>query len=259
MSGHQFPDVESVTLEEWSEFGPRFIDVLTGVGARRIVPVGSTGKKPVMGDIDLAVYHPEGRDGLYERLEKRFELKRVGHDLVSVRCPLDRTRWVQIDLMVGDPTFLSWSRAGSTDPGVRGAARAIMLNAMLRNLSPAATGLTRTRHVLDFGSGLYRVRQTRHGKKNNTLKEWKTLSRKLVTSDPDQIIKFLFGMSTQATVESTKTVSGLVAAARASNKWTYFIDTFLIEYLGEIKALDKKKPGTYGDLKAISQIALQMP
>jgi hypothetical protein len=258
MSGHLFPDVGPITLSELAELEPKLVTLLELAGAGQVTPVGSTGLKPVMGDIDLACNHLGLAEGLQDALPKRFQTKRVGTDLVSIRYPLDRKRWVQVDVMVGDVRFLSWARAGSQDPGIKGAARAVLLNAVMRYVSlmifpPTDNELLRTRYVLDFGSGMYRVTQTKHSQRGSKLlKNWKTLDREKITDNPDSIVMRVFGNDVGA--HATMSFSGVVNAMRQGPPWIDHLCWILPAIMREIQELDAEKPGTYGDLGAIASI-----
>lgn len=256
MSGHQFPDCEPITLDEWQRLKNKVYRSLNVAGVTAILEVGSTGHSSVMGDIDLALEHPEGRDGVMADLEKGFLTKRVGTDLLSVRWPYGSPRrYVQVDLMVGKISFLEWSRAGSTDPGVKGSARAVLLNAILRYKSDLEfigtnTELSRQRFALDFGSGLYLIWQTKQGK-TRTLKDWKTLRRDKTLDDPAIISQLILGT---ADFRSTMTLSGVVTALKRYHVFVDHACWILPAYMHELRALDAEMPGDFGNLDVIAGI-----
>lgn len=262
LSGHLFDSVSTITLNDWHGIYPGLSAMLTSLGVTSIAPVGSTGIKPTMGDIDLAVEHPVSRDSLFESIQKHFLARKVGPDIVSVKYPLGDERWVQVDLMVGSIPFLTWSRAGSTDEDVKNSCRALLMNAILRFMSKTIPTThdnphyDRTRFALDFGSGLYISDQTRRGRAPGVvLKEWKTLSRTFVTSDPQQIVDLMLGPNVE--LKTTYSFSSFLQAFKDSPIWTkstrkLIIDTFLLE----LEQLSLKRPGAYGDTKKVRHLVL---
>lgn len=260
MSGSLFPDVGPVSLHEWRSMTGSLYSRLFKAGATNVVPVGSTGLDGTMGDIDLAVECPAGRDGLMAALRGDFEVRKTGNDLVAIRYPVGGNRWVQIDLMVGDIRFLRWARAGSTDAGIKNSCRAVLLNVILRFLSESIDttsygeemNWSRKRYLLDFGSGLYIANQTRRGK-TGMLKQWKTLDRRLVTSDPHEIVEIMFGR--EFNEMDTRSFSGVIDALKRSPKWQsgngqLVRSTFLLE----VAQLETSKPGSYGDMVLIERL-----
>lgn len=263
MSGHLFTDTSTLTGREWKAIHNDIAELVLKTGANEVVPVGSAataGDDTVMGDIDLAVQHPGGRAVLIAALQKRFDIKVTGKDLASVRYPLDAHRWVQLDLMVGNPKFLQWSRAGASPehPDIKGSARALLLNAITRlyaelYLFEGSNVYDRERYVLDFGSGYYLVNQTRLGKKGNVLKSWKTVKSKFVTDSPTEIVDHLFRPVGTATPAQTRHFVGVVEAFNAS---TIYLSNEMraIAYRqlwDELVALDAKSPGMFGNMQAI--------
>lgn len=252
MSGQLFPDVGPITHPEWKFYALVIIHDVLMTGAEEVIPVGSMEFDRIHGDIDLAVKHPGGRAGVTQAFKGRFQLKESGNDLVSVRYPLERLRWVQLDLMVGNPSFLRWSRAGSSNPEFTGADRAVLLNAILRR-EAIPDAVVRTRYALDFGSGLYVIQQTRKGAKGNLLKEWKTYERKLLSDDPQKIVAQVFGSN--ASVKNTQSLEGLVATFKESDKYTSEQKARVFTaYRDEMQELVKKNPQAHGQLSSIERL-----
>lgn len=260
VSGLLFDNVEPITIDELMALRLRLYATLNRAGVSSVAMVGSTGLKPMMGDIDLAVEHPKSRDDLFETLQESFQARKVGNDLVSIKYPLDKERWVQVDLMVGSIPFLTWSRAGSLDEGIKNASRALLMNTILRFASEHIPVTwenplyDRTRYALDFGSGLYVIDQTRRGKTGIMLKEWKTLSRTFVSAEPQAILELMFG---SGDVENSYSFSGIVNALKASSIWAPETrNQVFAAFIAELKALDRRHPGAYGDPKKVEQLVL---
>ena len=122
MGGNAFTDTKPITLEEFINLMPVLQIELDILGASRVIGIGSTGKVDVMGDIDLAVEHPKGRDFLCEHLGKLYgehSVKKYGSRQLSVRYPnIDDTRYVQLDMIVGPPGSSGWLWWAHYSPGM---------------------------------------------------------------------------------------------------------------------------------------------
>lgn len=258
MSGLLFDDVGPITLEEWNDIKKDVYAMLSRAGVLEVEPVGSTGLKEVMGDIDLAVMHAENRQGLIRDLGGRFDLRKVGNDLVSIKYPLKGGRWVQIDLMEGNIDFLRWSRVGSTIDGIKNSCRAVLLNLILRFASERIPPepqpeWERIRYALDFGAGLYVIRQTRRSKTEKPLKEWKTTQRVFVTNKPDDIAEVMFGVG--FTAAQLCSLDGVIRALRSSSLWApEQCEAVLSTFREELHELAKNNPSAYGDLSVVDAL-----
>jgi hypothetical protein len=260
MSGKLFTDVSCITLFEYKRVLSDVGLILYDNGIREFVPVGTTGLKEVMGDLDFAASHPTGRDGLMTALEKRFQVRATGKDLVSFRFPLEGAlgtsaalRFLQVDVFVGDVKFLKWARAGTIENGLKGADRAVLLNTVLKWKSwTPKERLDRERWALDFGEGLFWIKQTKRGRKPSSyLKNWKTLSRELKSIDPHLIVDTVF--MGQTTVEQTMTVRGCVEAT--TRAYPGDVGRIMLEdWRFQIANLATTHPDSYGDPKRISEL-----
>lgn len=159
--------------------------------------IGSTGKASLMSDVDLVIETPLTRDQVHDALKESYgdNIKKFGHSMVTFLYE-DR---VQVDLIVGNTKYISWARAGASyRPAkrlVKGAIRNFLLNATLRVLSAKEfgdDGVNRTRYTLDFDRGLFLVKQTKQGK-TGPLKDWSSIERTLIATDPDEIVRMIFG------------------------------------------------------------------
>lgn len=139
MGGMMFGNVGPVRREEVAPTLKNFQEqVLDAVGIREHVPVGSTGKKAVSGDLDVAVSLPPGTDrkSLARALQALPDLgasnvRAVG-SIVSVSFPVSGSDGrAQIDLMftgTADLGGIGWLMAGRGDEGAAGTYRNLLLS-----------------------------------------------------------------------------------------------------------------------------------
>lgn len=191
MGGKAFNDTSPVTLDLYREVMPKLEEELKKMGVTRIRPIGSSGKKAVTGDIDLAVECPEGRDVLQQRIMQRWTTRKFGANQISVRFE-HNDKVIQVDVMVGDINWLSWARFSPCCSMAKGAARNLLINSILQMRSEG-DDLDRKRLTIDWDRGLYETVQTRRGASGNVLSSWKTVRSSLITSEPDQVVKRVFG------------------------------------------------------------------
>lgn len=222
MSGNAFRDTSPISLEELENIWSTLKNDLSLVGLCDIAPIGSTWKKAIMGDIDLAASYESELSTLMTALKAVFgetNVRRSGGRLVSVRYPIVQTgRSVQVDVMVGNPKYLSWSRFGpATLSGVahyspvKGVVRNLFLNTWLRETSSHYCDLKRSRMTLDFDVGLLFVEQTKSGVDGNVLKDWKTIESRFITDDPDRIVRTIFGRGSAETSLTIEECIGLTS------------------------------------------------
>ena len=117
------------------------INVLKPVGIDSYVPLGSTGKKAVSGDIDIAIgpvptSDPKALKAIKDSLLKNIQAvvgadkaKLVGQN-IALMVPIagSTDRFVQVDVMLsGDPQKTGWLMSG-TGEGVKGVYRNLMLS-----------------------------------------------------------------------------------------------------------------------------------
>ena len=239
--------VEPITLEDFKHVWPVLEADLEMMGLTHIEWIGSTGKKAVMGDVDIAAHHAGGAEALFEQAKKVFgddSVARVAGNIVSIRYLQDVPPF-QVDVMVGNTDYLRWSRFGSSqDPNhpdfshLKSAARNLLLNIITRFISeakwPMESPLDRARWSIDFDNGLYEVTQTKRGKDGRALKNWKTTYRYFVSNDPNAIVQRIFGK--QATAEGTRTFEGVVAALRQS-RWKKLAPQIMQAFASEVREL----------------------
>lgn len=258
--GHAFTDVEPIALEDFKKTWPNIVKDLTSIGFEQIEPIGSTGKKPLMGDVDLAASSSMSRDEMFDAASTKFganNVSKVGGNIVTISYPVPSSvKRVQVDVMIGKPSYLKWSRFGtSTVPShedfsrVKGVARNILLAAVLNAVSEkklsASTGLDRTRFTLDFDNGLFKTTQTKRNKSGGKpLSSWKTTGREFVTDDPDEIASFVLGNG--ASAKDMKTLEGTVSAVKKSPELRDNARKIFDEFYEGAKKFLSTKPGAFG-------------
>ena len=278
--GHAFANVKPIALEDFKATWPHIKDDLKTLGCTKVEFVGTTGKKPVMGDVDLAAEFPGERDELFSMAQDMFgagNAEKVGGNIVTISYPVhaqgggqtgDR---VQVDVMLGKASYMAWSRFGTSPvqghadySPVKGVVRNVLLNVINRYAAEVQfpgkqTELDRTRYTVDFDRGLFKVTQTKKGKDpRKPLKDWKTVDRELISDDPDTIAKVMFGKGVSA--HDIRTFEGLVDALRKAPQLKAKASEILAEFAGEMRVLVSKTPHMLGDnpeqsLAYIDQVA----
>jgi hypothetical protein len=175
MGGEAFkgPDGEPLaTGIKQAEVGPTLDallrDVLRPVGIDSYVPLGSTGKKPISGDLDIAVgpvpmNDPKALKALKDALLANIQAvvgpdnaKLVGQN-IAILQPIAGSpdRFVQVDLMLsGDPQKTGWLMSG-TGSGVKGVYRNLMLAYIAKLRSEEQTG---TKITISYPGGIQVVK-----------------------------------------------------------------------------------------------------
>jgi len=279
--GHAFSNVKPIALEDFKATWPHIKDDLKTLGCTKIEFIGTTGKKPVMGDVDLAVEFPGERDELFELAQDMFgagNVDIVGPSIVTISYPVHSKEGgltgdhVQVDAMMGKTSYLKWSRFGTSPTEghvdyspVKGVVRNVLLNvinrfAAERTFPGKQTDLDRTRYIVDFDKGLFTVDQTKRNKdpKKPPLKDWRTLDRKHISDDPDTIASVMFGKGVDA--HDIRTFEGLVSALKNAPRLKDLSKEILAAFAVEMRALVDKSPHALGDnpeqaLDYIDQVA----
>lgn len=252
---------EPITLEEFHEVWEDVVADLEDLGCKDVAPIGSTGKKSVMGDIDVAAAYDGKRDDLFAAASAQFgstNVSKVGSNIVSIAYPVHE-RNVQLDVMLGNTSYLSWSRIGTSSMNdhpdfslAKGAIRNVLLNTITRIAAdddfPGEQGeLSRTKLVVDFDAGLFKVVQTKTPSKpgGKPLASWKTLSKEFITDDPNEIVKHLFGPGVSP--EDVRTLEGTINAIRASKKLRPISQKILNTFVSDLPELVRSSPQMFGD------------
>jgi len=151
-----------------SEVGPTLDsllnDVLKPIGIDSFFPLGSTGKKDISGDIDIAIGPVPTSDvkalkilkdsilkGI-QRIVGQDKAKLVGQN-IGIMYPISGNpeSYVQVDVMLsGDPSKTGWLMSG-TGSGVKGVYRNLMLSYLAKLRSEERPG---TKITLSFPGGV---------------------------------------------------------------------------------------------------------
>lgn len=279
--GHAFNDVKPIALADFQLTWPHIKDDLKTIGCTNVEFIGSTGKKPIMGDVDLAAEFPGTRDELFDMAKDMFgagSVAKVGSNIVTIRYPIHIKAgglsgdYVQVDVMLGKTSYLKWARFGTSPTQghidyspVKGVVRNVLLNIINRSAADKTfpgkqTELDRTRYTVDFDKGLFKVVQTKRNKdpKKEPLKKWRDLERKFISDDPNAIAQVMFGKGTMA--GDIRTFEGLVTALRKSPTLKPMAREILALFASEMRELVAKAPHMLGDnpeqsLDYIDQVA----
>jgi hypothetical protein len=259
--GGSFDDVNPITLEDFEHVWNVLEADLEMLGCTDIEPIGSTGKKPVMGDVDVAAKCEGGAPALFDAAVRVFgkeNVRKTGGTVVSIRYLQDVPAF-QVDVMVGDPKFVRWGRAGASSiqghpdySPVKGVGRNILLNVINRWVSSNKFTdyhgeADRTRYAMDFDKGIFKVQQTRRNAKdpNKLNKDWKDVKRELVSDDPDNVVTLMFGKGAKAS--DLNSFDGVVKALRKSPTLGKDAPAILATFAEEFRALAAKTPQMLGD------------
>ena len=172
----------------------KYLESLTGLPLLDNM-LGSTGKKPTSGDLDLAVdAKKHTKDEVYNKLIAKGvdqkDLAKSG-DSVHYKCPINgdpMNGYVQVDLMFGDPKWQQFALNASSDSEFKGVHRAILLASIAK-----ARGMK-----WSYKYGLV-SRET----------------NKVISNDPEEIAKMLIG----GTRKDLASVESINAQAKKNNDY----------------------------------------
>jgi hypothetical protein len=164
------PDGESLTTSiRREEVEPTLRELLRGVlrpvGIDSFVPLGSTGKRDMSGDLDIAIgpvptEDPKALKAIKDGLLKSIQgvvgadrAKLVGQN-IAIMAPVagSRDRFVQVDVMLsGNPDLTGWLMSG-TGSGVKGVYRNLLLSYIASVMSKESGGTTKV--TVSFPGGI---------------------------------------------------------------------------------------------------------
>lgn len=264
MGGNAFGHVKPIDINTYNHSSEVLFKHLNQIGFSDIKVVGSTGKKRVMGDLDYAARPTCDVEKIVKQacgLFGQTNVKKSGGSTVSIAYPFPNllTRdftYVQVDVMMGDPHFLEWSRWGSSnDPShhdfslVKGSVRNVFLGTVMwwvtRELLPEEQGeLDRVRYVLDYDHGLQKLWQTLRNKRDDRPpnKNWRTTDREQLSSDPDYICKFITGESDTSSVQML-TLRSIVKCLRTSKRFCDKTDAIIDDFCERLADADTRVVG----------------
>jgi len=205
----------------------------TGVSPKKIVPIGSAGKKPrdddLSGDVDLAIETtPDVVSRAISELAHEGSYRSMpGINVYSFAHALHDQRIAQVDLIpVNNLTYAQWSyNAHPKDlkADLKGAHRNEVMFAVtkhthrnvLKRDKETKEPLEIERYYLDLSKGLMTGVQTRINEKGKKVKNFYTRDKRLLTDDPDRIAEILFGKGT--TAEKVGNFEGAMKALKGPN------------------------------------------
>jgi hypothetical protein len=143
-------------------------DVLKPAGVESYTPLGSTGKKSISGDLDIAVGpFPVGdpkklkaiKDGLLKNIQQIVgadKAKLVGQNIAIMhQISGNSNAFVQVDVMLsGDPQKTGWLMSG-TGEGVKGVYRNLLLSFLAKLRSEENPG---TKITISFPGGIQAIK-----------------------------------------------------------------------------------------------------
>lgn len=142
--------------------------------------IGSTGKKPVSGDIDLAIADSWDQNQICSKMESLYEVRKRGKRLSALVPIYESQEKVQIDLIFGP---MPWTRhyyhsPRPEDSQYKGYHRNLALGTFVSHFnrleSPLLDGLGRPEEVVQWKytcDGLYRVFRKARYERGKTLKK----------------------------------------------------------------------------------------
>jgi hypothetical protein len=232
--GMAIKGVSKISQEEVRKTVPDLIKRIAAVlklNQNQVKLIGSAGKKPndddLSGDLDIAVecdinLLDERSVDLCDGQEFRMM---KGINVFSFATPVD-SKIVQVDLMpVKNIKFAEWSyQANEKDilQGLKGAQRNELFFAIAKFMpqevlskDDAGEPTEIKRYFYDLGKGLMTGVRSRIGKNGKNSKNFTTMDKKLIASDPSKIVSLMFGKD--ATVKSTSTFEGTLKEMKSSN------------------------------------------
>ena len=183
------------------------------LSSTQVLPIGSAGRKPdpedVSGDVDIAIQTLDipAVQAAIERFGAATSFRSMpGINVYSFGWP-HPDGIVQVDLMpVSNLKLAAWafySADADMKAGLKGSHRNEVLFALAKHVAMKHHGIgpvpdaERDRYQLDLNFGLFKAKQSRMGKKG-PVKSYSTLSKELLSSDPDEICRLLFGYNVPA-------------------------------------------------------------
>lgn len=262
--GHAFDDVSEISLANFKLVWPKIEQDILELGCTNITFIGTTGKKHIMGDIDLAAEFDAPFEDLFSSAQTYFgdsNVKKVGSNIVTIRYEYEtienKQKFVQVDVMIGDAQYLKWARFGTSNieghedySPLKGVARNILLNSINNALSEkliakGSSNTERTKYAIDFDRGLFKVVQTKKNAQTGAiLKNWKTIDRIFMTKDPAIITGLMFGK--EFSPQQIKKFEDLVTVTKKSKQTKQFADSIFSDFVSGLEEAISKKADLLG-------------
>lgn len=246
-AGTAFDSTTSITREQYASVRSEIFDLMRSLGATDVREIGSTGKKAVMGDVDIAVDIPKDRrDAVVTELNKRVgseNVRRVGSSIVSFAFKVDASTFVQVDIMLSQHIdYVAWARSGTSnipDHPDYSQAKAVYRNMLVNAVAKFSNELSvvddreqRVGYLVDRDEGLFIAKRVRT---NSRSRPWKVVERQLVSVDPREITKCLFGSGVSP--NDVNTLERLVAVIKMSPKTHAHADEIFVDFARSIRDL----------------------
>jgi hypothetical protein len=180
----------------------------------RVLPIGSAGRKlnpeAKSGDIDIAVQTDdiEAVKRAIETLGSAGQHRQMPGISVYSFAAKHPEGLVQVDLMpVASIKLAAWafySAESDMLAGLKGSHRNELLFSLAKHVAMeymSVDGIVdaqRTRYQLSLNKGLFKVKQSKVGKKGIAVKNYTTIERTLLSIEPDEICELLFGYKVPA-------------------------------------------------------------
>lgn len=252
--GNAFKEAKPVPLSSFNKEYPKLVKMLKSAGADVVVPVGSTGKKKLMGDVDLAVQTNVDVDDFKAKLQDMLGSENVTRNATVVSFVYDFGGSLgQVDLMFGKADYLSWARAGTNpeETPFKGIVRNILLNTLAKVLSryvftkQQGEGFQK-RYSIDLDRGLYVNTQTNVSKDGKKLSSWKTVDKEFLTDDPNEIVNILLGAD--YSVDDTTTLEKLLQAIYDSSVTKKYAAEIVEAFADSVTDTLSRKSNAFGDV-----------
>jgi hypothetical protein len=245
--GTAFDSTTSITREQYASVRGEIFDLMRSLGASDVREIGSTGKKAVMGDVDIAVdITKDRRDAVIAELGRYVgseNVRRVGSSIVSFAFKVDASTFVQVDIMLSQHVdYVAWARSGTSNIPEHpdySRAKAVYRNMLVNSVARASNELSvidareqRVGYLVDRDEGLFIAKRVRT---NSRSRPWKVIERQLVSVDPREITEHLFG--SDVSPGDVNTLERLVGVIKTSSKTRAHADEIFTDFARSIRDL----------------------
>lgn len=226
--GSAFEQTTSITREQYLEIKSDIFELMKKLGATEIREIGTTGKKSVMGDIDIVInISKEQRDDVIQQLSTIVgaqNIRRVGSSIISFAYEVNVNTFVQIDIMLSQHIdYVAWARSGTSNISNHkdfSRAKAVYRNMLFNIIAKSTNEIKiiddveyRTGYLIDRDTGLFSATRIKSKSRN---KPWKTLEKQFVSANPVEITNILLGDHVKPS--DVNTLEKLVAVIKQSPK-----------------------------------------
>ena len=173
---------------------------------KNVISIGSAGHADVSGDIDFGVIGKDLQE-LYATLQSKFPQHKSnvmkGLEVLSTEWPIrgDEKNLVQVDFIpVYDRAWTEFVYRYPEGSDYKSAHRNWVMMAILSTIKDNVEQdeddqpLSYEGYTMNLNKGLFSIKKDYHGK-TKILKHGQIVEEKLVTTDPDKFVKFVFGDS----------------------------------------------------------------